>query len=440
VAGPPAIVLRQPQGVAWDGERLLIADSGDARVLAATASEVRVLAGTGFADNGGASGSARTTELALPLAVAADPDGSVLIADSGNHQIRRVLADGEITTAAGTGQRGDGGDGGPATAARLAFPSGVAALPDGGFVIADSANHRLRAVSPGGEITNLLGGPPGTSQQEPSGCRTPNAPAGLAVAEDRGIYFADTGLNVVCRIDSKGGVTRVAGTGTAGFSGDGGPSTDAELSHPSAVALTARDELLIADTGNNRVRIVRRNGRISTVAGTGAAGYSGDGGPATAATLSAPAGVSAQPDGSFVIADAGNDAIRRAAANGTLSTVLGIRPGRRPEPAPPAPPAPQVLAMRLPDGFRPYINPKPITAHAHARITVTYFTNRRATIDISVLRGHHTLRHVHRASCACVRSIALRALRAGRYTVTLHGRSGAIGRSDHAGLRVLSHG
>jgi len=163
---------------------------------------------------------------------------------------------GLIVTVAGTGSFGFSGDGGPATSARLNYPAGVAATADGGFLIADSNNNRVRKVTQSGTIKT------------------------------------------------------VAGTGTAGSSGDGGPATSAQLNLPVGVAATADGGFLIADQSNHRVRKVTQSGTIKTVAGTGTAGSAGDGGPATSARLNGPYGVAATADGGFLIADSNNHRVR----------------------------------------------------------------------------------------------------------------------------------
>jgi Fibronectin type III domain/NHL repeat len=208
-----------------------------------------------FGDFTGDGGPATAAALNDPSGVAVMPDGGYLIADAGNDRVRRVFPDGTINTVAGTGTYGFSGDGGPATAAALQAPIGVAVMPDGGFVIADAAAARVRRVSPTGIITT------------------------------------------------------VAGTGTRGISGDGGPATAAQIYDPQGVAAMPDGGFLIAD-GDYVVRRVSPTGIITTVAGTGVQGSSGDGGPATAAQLNVPNAVAVTADGGFLIADTGNAAIR----------------------------------------------------------------------------------------------------------------------------------
>ena len=192
-----------------------------------------------------------------PQGIAVLPDGSFVFAEPFFPSVRRVAADGRITTVAGTAAPGFSGDGGPATSAQLNLVHGVALLPDGSMVLADTSNHRIRRVSPNGTITT------------------------------------------------------VAGTGTFGFSGDGGPATAAQIAAPRGIASLADGTILFPDSGNHRVRRISPAGVITTVAGTGTPGSLGDGGPASAAQLNLPFGVSPLADGGFLIADAGNSRIRR---------------------------------------------------------------------------------------------------------------------------------
>ena len=198
---------------------------------------------------------ATDAELHAPMGVAVTADGGFLIADSGNHSVRKVSA-GVITRVAGTGISGGGGDGGPATEAQLNNPTAVAVTADGGFLIADSGNHSVRKVS-AGVITRVAGtgisggggdGGPATEAQL-------NNPTAVAVTADGGFLIADSGNHSVRKV-SAGVITRVAGTGISGGGGDGGPATEAQLNNPTAVAVTADGGFLIADSGNHSVRKV----------------------------------------------------------------------------------------------------------------------------------------------------------------------------------------
>ncbi len=267
--------------------------------------------------------------LALPGGTAVDRAGNVYIADTETHRIRRVDgATGVITTAAGTGVSGFAGDGGTATAAQIYAPGGVAVDGSGNLYIGDTVNHRVRRVDAAtGVITTIAG--TGASGLTGDGgaaiaARLTN-PTGVAVDGGGNVYVADTGNDCVRRIDDVTGIiTRVAGTGVEGFGGDGGAATAAMLSGPVGVALDAAGTLYIADRANHRVRRVDGGTRvITTAAGTGAQGFGGDGGPASAAPLRSPYSVAVDAAGRVSIADTFNNRIRRVDAAGIITTIAG---------------------------------------------------------------------------------------------------------------------
>ena len=283
------------------------------------------VAGTGTAGNSGDDGLATDAQLNVPRGVAVTADGGFLIADFGNNVVREVSAAGVITRVAGTGTAGNSGDDGPATDAQLNEPFGVAVTADGGFLITDAANHVVREVSAAGVITRVAGtGTAGNSGDDgPATDAQLNDPIGVAVTADGGFLITDTGNNVVREVSAAGVITRVAGTGTAGNSGDDGPATDAQLNDPAGVAVTADGGFLITDFGNQEVRKVSAAGVITRVAGTGTAGNSGNDGPATDAQLNEPVGVAVTADGGFLIADTGNHVVRKVSAAGVITRVAG---------------------------------------------------------------------------------------------------------------------
>jgi trimeric autotransporter adhesin len=274
------------------------------------------VAGTGTAGNSGDDGPATDAKLNNPTEVAVTTDGGFLIADSGNNVVRKVSSAGVISRVAGTGTAGNSGDDGPATDAELNFPIGVAVTTDGGFLIADAGNNVVRKVSSAGVITRVAGtGTAGNSGDDgPATEAELFGPTGVAVTADGGFLIADASNNVVRKVSSAGVITRVAGTGTAGDSGDDGPATDAELNSPTGVAVATDGGFLIADNNNNVVRKVSAAGVITRVAGTGTAGDSGDDGQATSAKLNQPTEVAVTADGGFLIADTGNNVVREVAA------------------------------------------------------------------------------------------------------------------------------
>ena len=232
-------------------------------------------------------------------------DGSVYIADSANHRIRRINADNVITTVAGTGTAGYSGDSNLATAAQLNYPINVAFGPDGSLYIADSGNARIRRVHPDGIITSVAGsghegsigdGGPATEVRL-------NSSYAIAVGPDSSLYITDFYGSRVRRVGPEGIITTIAGTGVWGFGGDGGPATAAQLNNPSGLAVGPDGSLYIADKSNQRIRRVGTDGIIATVAGNGSSGHGGDGGPATQAQLHNINRITLGTDGSLYIAD-----------------------------------------------------------------------------------------------------------------------------------------
>ena len=273
-------------------------------------------AGTGVAGYSGDGGPATQAQLNLPHAASLLPSGAVLIADAVNNRIREVRTDGTIITVAGTGSGGFSGDGGPATQAAINAPRGVVALSDGGFLIPDSSNHRVRRVSASGTITTVAGtGVQGFSGDGgPATSATLNTPFGVSPTADGGYLIDDVGNQRVRRVWPDGTITTVAGTGNAGFNGDGIPATSADLYNPHTVWATSNGGFLIADCSNDRVRAVAPDGTISTAVGTGTAGFSGDGGPATGAQIQCPKAVAQLTSGALLVADTSNNRVRYVGA------------------------------------------------------------------------------------------------------------------------------
>ena len=283
------------------------------------------LAGDGQSAFAGDGGPASAAHLNGPRGVAVAADGDVFIADSDNNRIRRGTPSGMISTVAGTGDAGFSGDGGPALAAHLSRPFGVAVDPSGTLFIADTDNNRIRKVSPDGVISTIAG----TGVAAFSGDNGPgvdaqlNSPRGLAVDPAGHVVIADSVNNRVRRLDGAGTITTIAGTGTAGFSGDGGPAVDAMINYPRSIAFDPAGRLVFVDTRNARVRRVDGSGVISTIVGDGVGGFGGDGGPATAAHLNVPYGVAYDRAGVLYIADSSNYRVRAVEPSGTISTVAG---------------------------------------------------------------------------------------------------------------------
>jgi len=327
VDGPAGTV-----GVAVDAAGNLYATDQDNNLVfkVSPTGALTVVAGNGIPRFSGDGGPATGASLYRPTGVAVDAAGSIYIADTGNGRIRKVGLSGIIGTVAGNGKSGFSGDGGPATSASLDGPSGVAVDAAGNLYIADSTssysggNNRIRKVSPSGIISTVAGN--GTAGFSGDGGLATNAslnvPSGIAVDAADNLYIADARNNRVRRVAPSGIISTVAGGGS-GFPGGNGPATSASLSWPSSVAVDAAGNLYITDQGNGRIRKVSPSGMISTAAGSGQGGFTGDGGPATLASLWRPTGVAVDAAGSLYIADQLNNRIRAVSPSGIISTVAG---------------------------------------------------------------------------------------------------------------------
>ncbi len=350
--GGPALAaqLHMPLSLAADADgNLFIADEENYRVRKVSSSgTINTVAGNGSYNYQGDGVAAATAPISSTLGVAVDASGSLYIADAGNNRVRKVLADGTIVTVAGNGVAGYAGDGGAATAAELSFPSGLAFDRAGNLYIADQSNSCVRKVTPGGVISTLatsssIGGPEaiatdasgnvyvssdlgrfvrriapdgtvtqlldgGPSMSGGPNFQLPSQYLGIVADASGNLFAADANYSRIIRVAPGGTVTTVAGA-ASGYSGDGGPATAAALARPLGLGLDPAGNLFIADSANNRIREIS-GGNIDTVAGSGAAGYSGDGALATAAQLRAPAAVAADANGRIYVADTGNLAIR----------------------------------------------------------------------------------------------------------------------------------
>jgi sugar lactone lactonase YvrE len=320
--GGPArsAMLNEPRSVAVDGAGIVyLADSLNHCVRRVDLEgRITTLAGTGVAGYSGDGGPAASAQLDWPQGVAVEQTGRYLfIADTSNHRIRLVdLTTGMISTAAGTGVSGFSGDGAVATGAALNAPKGVLTGPDGTWWIADSGNDRVRQVSPSAVIVTIAGtGAAGFSGDGGQATLAQfDGPRGLARDAAGNLYIADDNNDRVRRVGPDGVVATVAGNGTTGFAGDGGPATGAALARPRDLVVTSAGDLYIADSANNRIRHVSPAGVIGTISGTGRASYGGDGGPAAKASLFLPRGLGLAPNGDLYVADTYNDRVRRITA------------------------------------------------------------------------------------------------------------------------------
>ncbi len=286
---------------------------------------ITTIAGNGVAGGSGDDGPATQATLNTPASLAIDTAGNVFVADAFNHRIRKISPSGDVTTLVGTGEAGADGDGGTAADARLRLPLGVAVDSAGTLYIADTYNHRIRKVTSEGIISTIAGtGVSGFSGDGGLGTAALLAsPTGIAVASDGALYIADTRNHRVRKLAADGTITTVAGTGAAGYNGDGGPATLARLNNPRGVAVSADGKLYIVDRENRRIRMVDADGLISTIAGTGSSGFNGDRGQATQATLRAPYGIAVDRQGNLYIADTFNHRVRKVTTDGSISTVAG---------------------------------------------------------------------------------------------------------------------
>ncbi len=287
---------------------------------------VFTVAGTGAAGFSGDGGAASAAGLSWPRDVTMGGDGSLFIADTNNHRIRRIRTDGVIETIAGAGGPGYDGDGGPAAKALLNAPRGGCAAPDGTLFVVDTGNHCLRKIDRRGGIATIAGnGRPGYSGDGiPAVQAQLSWPQAVTASEDGSVYIADSGNHRVRKISPDGVISTIAGTGVAGYGGDHAPAVAAQLSHPRGIAMDRDGNLYVGDSDNDRVRKIAPNGLITTIAGTGRAEFRGDGGPALQADLAGPRGVAAADDGSLWIADCDNSAIRRVIPGGIIQTIAGI--------------------------------------------------------------------------------------------------------------------
>ncbi len=319
-----------PAGVAYDAAgNLYFADTNRHQVYESTlAGALIVVAGSGVQGFSGDGGSATSAALDSPKAVAVGTNGTLYIADTGNQRIRAVSA-GQITTFAGNGVAGFSGDNGAATSASLDQPSALAIDTTGALLLCDSANHRVRRVS-AGVITTIAGnGVQGFAGDGGSASAGElDTPAGIAVRPDGSIFVADTGNNRLRVISAAGTISTYAGTGSAGFSGDGAAATAAQLALPQGIAVNAAGMIVFADSNNQRIRMVDASGKITTVAGNGTQGSSSDSTSALSAEIDSPNGVSISSFGSPVFADSPNQSVRELLSNGNLYLPAGLMPAR----------------------------------------------------------------------------------------------------------------
>jgi len=326
--GQPATqtALNVPADVALDSAgNLYISETRRVRIVIAATGIMNTVAGDGTFGFSGDGGQELDAVLNTPTGVAVW-DGSIYIADQNNNRVRQVSAAGTITTVAGNGQASYAGDGLVATSGALNGPTSLVFDAGGNLYIADTRNNRVRRVDTTGVMTTFAGD--GTisgfgGEGQPATLTPLYAPQGLVAGAAGDIYISDTGHDRVIRVDTTGNMHTVAGTGTPGSVGAGGTSSLPQLNGPTGLALDGAGNLYIADTLNHRVLMLAPDATISTIAGTSASGYSGDGGPAIAAALSYPGGVTVDANLDIYITDSGNNVVRLITPDGTIATIAG---------------------------------------------------------------------------------------------------------------------
>ena len=331
------------QGLSVDSAgNLFIGDIGNHRVRkVAPDGIITTVAGNGESGSSGDGGPATDAQLGQPSGLAVGSSGNLYIADLTNNVVREISASGIITTFAGVAslEPAFSGDGGPATSARFALPWTIALDLNGNLFIADSLNHRVRKVSPDGTITTVAGNDAravngtGPNSSGPATGIALDFPSGLALDDQGNLFIADASFEVIRKVTPSGILTPVVGNGSFGFSGDGGPAIKAQLSAPWGVAQDGRNNLFIADFGNQRIREVRTNGTIDTVGGGGTIDLLAVNGDTAAATnvqlrlavygLGEQSGIATDRNGNIFFAETGSGLVRKISASGNITTAAG---------------------------------------------------------------------------------------------------------------------
>jgi sugar lactone lactonase YvrE len=319
--------LNFPAGLAFDKGNLYVADRNNHRIRKIDSKGIiSTVAGTGIPECCNDNGLAVEAHLHFPSDIDVDTEGNLYISDRSNNRIRKVNPDGIITTIAGLGKPGYGGDFGPADQALLNYPFGISHDNKGNFYIADRGNNRVRKIDQRGIITTIAGD--GThsfgGDYGPANQSSLAFPTDVIVDSLGMVYIADRNNNRVRKIDRLGVITTLMGLSQTEFNGDNEISAETTLHLPFALALNGEDRLLVVDRNHFRVREVRlQSNQVETIAGNGTFLFRGDGGPGGGATLDAPSGIAVDSKGNVLFADRLHQRIRRVGSNGILETVIG---------------------------------------------------------------------------------------------------------------------
>ena len=288
---------------------------------------ITTIVGDGRGVYGGDGGFASKASISTPNGIVLDKAGNIYISDSKGSKIRKVNTSGIISTIAGWGSAGMSGDGGPATAAKLNFPSGIVIDKAGNIIFSDSYNYRIRKIDTAGIITTIVGtGIAGYTTDDTLAIHSRlNIPCGLALDDDGNLYIADRMNHRIRKVNTSGVITTIAGNGLATTRGDGGPATLASINRPNDVKISPDGALIIADTYGNAIRKIKEDGIINTIAGVGDgySGFGGDEGVIGESRLSTPFALAIDKTGNIYVADKNNNRIRRIDVTGAIKTVAG---------------------------------------------------------------------------------------------------------------------
>ena len=269
---------------------------------------------------GSANGRAAEASFSNPMGLAVDSGGNVYVADSRNNLIRKISADGMVTTLAGSGKEGTAD--GKSDSASFFFPVALAAAADGDIYIADTHNSLIRKITPKGTVSTIAGRLAPNVKDQPDSLQQLDNPYGIAVGKDGTIYFTDWAKDLVCKIGRDGRIAAIAGNGNVGAKD--GKGNSASFFVPEGIAVDEKNNLYIADTYNNMIRKIDPHGVVTTLAGRTGKKYEGFAdGKGSDALFSHPCGIAVDKKGNVYVADVGNNRIRKLTQDGTVTTLAG---------------------------------------------------------------------------------------------------------------------